>query len=229
MGFRRNKRISTNAVGYHPLAPQETACLGIHLCLVSVDDRNPGADKKTDLCPKVRIKCLVPVQMLMSNVGKHSQGELHKIDPVLRQSVGRYFKNEMRIATIDCLPKVLLHLPGTRTGDVEAGVVYFTSNDGVDGSNHGNVVTGRFEDLVDERGRRRLAIRARDANDREVAAGESEPESGHQGFQPVIEPLQASNHPCIIAFLLWRDAPVRKQIFGDREKQRRGGFGSPGA
>ena len=114
----------------------------------------------------------VIVQMLMGDVGDNGHIEIAAGEPVLRQPVRGGFQHGMGRAIGDHLRQVRLHLIGGRRGGVQARIQAARADLRVDGADHAGVQIRRAQDAIEQIGRRSLAIRAGDADQRELARGE---------------------------------------------------------
>ena len=112
----------------------------------------------------VRVVRSVEIQMLVGDVGDHSNVEVASDHAVLRQPVRGGFQHTVFAASSDHPRQIGLHIGSIRGGRVQARAAALLAEKRTDGTDHARPVPGGSEHGVDEICHRRLAISSGDTD-----------------------------------------------------------------
>jgi len=112
----------------------------------------------------VLLPCAVKVQMLVGDVGQHSDVEGHSTHAPLGQPVRGRFQHSVRQAGGDHARQVPMHLVRARRGDVQPGVQRLVADQRAHRRDQPGADPRRPQNAVNERGGRGFSVRAGNAD-----------------------------------------------------------------
>ena len=153
--------------------------------IVGVDhaDRAVGEDlEQPAFRGEVRFHVAVEVEVIARQVGEDAGRESQVVDAAQRQRVRRHFHDAGAAALLQHLPQHLLHVGRLRRG--ARGIELARADAIADRADAAALDTRGFEDRREHVRRRRLSVRAGDADEGEVFTGVAEERGRERGERP---------------------------------------------
>ncbi len=174
--------------------------------------RGHDAREQAALRLEVLLHVAVEVEMVLRQVREHERVEPHPVEPTVVRAVGRGFERDGLVARVEHLAKDPLEVD--RLGCRVRGGAGRAADDPLDRSDQPRSTSARFEDRAEHVGRRRLAVRPRDARDGEPFRRRAEEHvcrDGHRRPRRLDDEL--------------RDGDVDRALDDERGRPRGGGVG----